>query len=177
MHGARRLISAFAVGGVVAMAAVLTPGAVAASGNPAARGAASFSCTEKSGGTVAGFPTPLRTVRVHSNHRFDRFVIELRGPLQQFDVRPQASSTFVLDPSGLPVTLQGTAGLLLVLRGAQAHDGFRGPTDLTPGFPVLREARQLGDFEGVVSWGLGLSHTACFRVRAQHRALVVDIQH
>lgn len=177
MHGSRRLVGALLIGGLVAMAAALTPGAAAASGSPAASAAASFSCTERSGGTVAGIPTPLRTVRVHSNHQFDRFVIELHGPLQQFDVRPQDSSTFVLDPSGLPVTLQGTAGLLVVMRGAQAHDGFSGPTDILPGFQVLREARQLGDFEGVVSWGLGLSHSACFRVRAQHKALVVDIQH
>ncbi len=166
-------------GAVVTVAAALTPVIAAASGNSAVSsvGAASFSCKEQSGGTATGVPTPVRQARVHTNHRFDRFVLELRGPLQQFDVRPQDSSTFFLDPSGFPVTLRGSAGLLVVIRGAQAHDGFRGPTDLTPDFSVLREARQLGDFEGVVSWGLGLSHISCFRIRATHRALVVDIQH
>lgn len=173
MPGCKGIVRLVLTASAIAAAVALDPAAAVASG-PAPP---SFSCTEQSGGAVAGMPSLVRDVRVSTNHRFDRFVIALRGPLQQFDVRPQDSATFVRDPSGLPVTLQGTAGLLVVLHGAQAHDGVQPPTHLTPEFPILREALQLGDFEGVVSWGLGLSHAACFRVRAQQRRLVIDIQH
>src|SRR6266487_5089151 len=101
MRGYRRLVGVLLTGGVVAIAAALTPVAAAASARPDASSAAGapFSCTEQSGGTVTGFPTPVRSVRVHTNHRFDRFVIALRGPLQQFDVRPQSSSTFSWTPA------------------------------------------------------------------------------
>jgi hypothetical protein len=182
MFGCGRLARVLLVTTVVALATGLTPVAAAASrgSSEAAVPTAApppFSCAEQGGGSVTGMPSAVHTVRVGAHRRFDRFVISLRGPLQQFDVRPQDSSTFFLDPSGIPVTLQGTAGLRVVIHGAQAHHGFRGPTDITPGLPVLLEARQIGDFEGVVSWGLGLSRASCFRVLARPRALVVDVQH
>src|SRR5437588_9426671 len=137
MHGSRRLVRLLVVGaGALVMAAL---GAVpAAAGSPHAGAArSSFTCAEVSGGAVSGMPSPVRDVKVRTNHRIDQFVIKLGGPLQQFDVRPQDSATFVQDPSGLPVTLEGGAGLLVVLHGAQAHGSFQGPTDLTPGFPTL----------------------------------------
>jgi hypothetical protein len=175
MPGCRRVFRFLLVVAAVVPVAALTPSAASAAGGTAA--AQSFSCVERSGGSVAGAPSLVRDVRVSTNHRFDRFVIAFRGPLQQFDVRPQSSASFVLDPSGKPVTLQGSAGLLVIIHGAQAHDGVQPPTHLTPEFPTLREALQLGDFEGVVSWGLGLSSAECFRIRAGSRRLVIDIEH
>ena len=183
MFGYRRLVVLIILAALAALS-VAAPTSVAAASRGtrsiAAAGAAAgmFSCTDKSGGAVTGPPSPVRAVLVRSNHRFDRFVIKLAGPLQQWDVRSQSSATFEQDPSGLPVTLLGTAGLRVVVMGAQAHGfGFQVPTDIKPGFPVLLEARQIGDFEGVVSWGLGLSHPACFRVLATGRMLIVDVVH
>jgi hypothetical protein len=175
MPGCRGLFRMLLVAATVVPIMALTPSAASAAGGNV--GAKSFSCVERSGGSVSGGPSVVRDVRVSTNHQFDRFVIAFRGPLQQFDVRPQSNANFVLDPSGKPVTLQGSAGLLVVIHGAQAHDGVQPPTHLTPQFPVLREAMQLGDFEGVVSWGLGLSSAGCFRVRAGSRRLVIDIEH
>ena len=174
MHGCRGLFRLLLVAATVVPVVALTPSAASAAGGAAG---SSFSCVERSGGSVSGAPSVVRDVRASTNHRFDRFVAVLRGPLQQFDVRPQSSASFVLDPSGKPVTLQGSAGLLVVLHGAQAHDSVQPSAHLTPEFPVLREAMQLGDFEGVVSWGLGLSSAECFRVRADSRRLVIDIEH
>jgi hypothetical protein len=67
----------------------------------------------------------------------------------------------------------------VVLHGAQAHGTYTGPSDLKPtGTATLREARDIGDFEGVVSWGLGLSKPACFRAftLSGPSRLVVDVQ-
>ena len=83
------------------------------------------------------------------------------------------------DPSGVQVTLAGSAGLVVTVRGATANGSFTGSTDLRPsGTAVLEEARQIGDFEGVVTWGLGLSRASCFRVLTLTgpSRLVVDVQ-
>ncbi|HYL07706.1 MAG TPA: hypothetical protein VEU76_04105, partial [Candidatus Udaeobacter sp.] len=56
---------------------------------------------------------------------------------------------------------------------------FIGSTDLVnANFVILNEARQTQDFEGYVSWGLGLSKAACMRVftLSDPARLVVDFQ-
>jgi hypothetical protein len=86
---------------------------------------------------------------------------------------------FVTDPRGQRVRLLGRAGLRLVLFPASGFRSYTGPRDFKPRFPQLREARQLGDFEGYVSWGLGLARPSCTRVftlRAPRR-LVIDVPH
>ncbi len=150
----------------------------AAGGPPALVGAV---CGPQSGGSVRPVPplAAVATVRAGRHPRFDRFVIEFAGdgPVPRFDVLPQPSPRFTLDPSGQAVALRGRAGVLVVVRDASQHDGFRGPTDLRPHLPILREARAIGDFEGVVSWGLGVSAPACARVTtlSAPTRLVIDL--
>jgi hypothetical protein len=144
-------------------------------------GLAAFSCAATSGGDAA-MPTPplgVTAVRVGAQGGYDRFVIELNGPVPRFAVGPQSSARFVRDASGQPVTLRGSAGLVVRLQGAQAHGTYSGPVDLRPtGTAVIQEASQIGDFEGVVTWGLGLSRAACFRVftLTSPSRLIVDVQ-
>ncbi len=73
--------------------------------------------------------------------------------------------------------LQGSAGLLITLNGADGHTSYSGPTDIRVGTGIL-EARQVQDFEGVVQWGLGLSQPACYRIfyLTGPDRLVIDIQ-
>jgi hypothetical protein len=106
-------------------------------------------------------------------------VIQFSGPVPPYDVQPQGSGAFVQDPSGQRVTLAGSAGLLVTVRGARSAGSYTGSIDQKPaGTAVLKEARQVGDFEGVVRWGLGLSHGACFRAftLASPSRLVIDVQ-
>jgi hypothetical protein len=44
--------------------------------------------------------------------------------------------------------------------------------------PVVQEVEQIGDFEGVLSWGIGLSQQSCMRTLELSNAtrLVIDIQ-
>jgi hypothetical protein len=147
--------------------APLPPGASASSG---------FSCATVSGGGAG--QGHVAAVRAAAQTGYDRFVIQFSGPVPQYQVQAQPGPTFVQDASGAPVTLQGSSGLLVTLRNTSEAGSYSGPTDLHPNGTVVREARQVGDFEGVVHWGLGLSHPACYRVTTLTSPfrLVIDVQ-
>lgn len=124
-------------------------------------------------------PRGVTQVRLASQSGYDRFVIELNGPVPHYDVTPQSGATFTQSPSGLAVTLSGSAGLVVTLHGAQANGSYSGPSDLhSAGTSVIQEARQTQDFEGVVTWSLGLSQSACFRAftLTGPSRLVIDVQ-
>ena len=77
------------------------------------------------------------------------------------------------------MTLSGTAGILVTVHSATGATTFSGSTDLIPSnFQVLKEARQTQDFEGYVSWGLGVSSATCMRVftLSDPARLIVDLQ-
>ena len=88
----------------------------------------------------------------------------------------QNSSTFVRDASGQPVTLEGSAGIRAVLRNSDIASGV--PSDLKPRLPQIREVANIGNFERVVSYGVGLKTAACFRVLelSGPTRLVIDVQ-
>jgi hypothetical protein len=60
------------------------------------------------------------------------------------------------------------------LTGTEPVEIFTGPKELTPGYGTVVEVEQLGDFESTVTWGIGLSRRACFRVDASADRLVVE---
>jgi hypothetical protein len=101
-----------------------------------------------------------------------------QSPLQPYEVRTQTTSTFTLDPKGVAVTLDGSRGVQVVLRDASNHVGFTGATDVRTGLPAIREARLTGDFEGVVTWSLGVDGPAFVRVTtlADPNRLIVYVQ-
>jgi hypothetical protein len=117
------------------------------------------------------------TVGCHAT--FDRLVVRTRLATPGYDVRyvPQ----IVADGSGLPVALSGHARLRVVIRPARGHNAA-GTTSLlpavvTPLCPNLRQLKTVGDFEGVVSFGLGLRHRTGFRVfrLAGPARIVIDV--
>jgi hypothetical protein len=111
---------------------------------------------------------------------FDRFVISTSSANPGYDVR--YVTRIVADPSGNPVTLQGSKRIKVVIRPARGHTAGGTnvlPSTLTPLCPNLRQVKRAGDFEGVVSFGLGLARKSSFRVfRLTGPArIVVDIAH
>jgi hypothetical protein len=142
--------------------------------------ATSGGCAAFNGGTASG--SNVTDVRVGTSAGYDRFVIQFDGPVPAYTVSSQDSSTFMADPSGQTLNLQGTSGIVIVVHGASGTDvngrqTFTGSRDLTPGYPVLKEARQVGDFERVFKWGLGLSQPNCVQVTTLTGPdrLVVDV--
>jgi hypothetical protein len=114
-------------------------------------------------------------------HRsFDRVVIRSRYGNPNADVRYVARVEG--DPSGLPVPLLGSARLHVTLQIARAHTtGGRAllPAVVTRLCPNLRQVKLAGDFEGYVSFGVGLRRRAGFRVwqtTAPNR-IVIDVAH
>jgi hypothetical protein len=131
-----------------------------------------YSCSPQSGG---GGQATMSTARVGAQSGFDRFVIQFEGPVPQFEVTLQDSASFA--QNGVAVTLQGAAGLQVVLHDATGAGVYSGPSDVKVGYPEIQEARLLSDSQGVVQWGVGLAHTACFRawVLPSPSRLVVDV--
>ena len=138
-----------------------------------------FGCGTAVGGTTA-VHSHITDVRVGQHLRYDRFVIEFStARMPHYRITQQSSSTFTLDPSGRTVTLLGNAGINVAVHFATGEGTYHGPGDFRTGFPQLREARRLGDFEGYVTWGLGLAHQSCkrvFRLSSPTR-LVIDVRH
>jgi hypothetical protein len=162
---------------------VVTPPPAPATSAPAPSATPSpFECTTAStSGAATGpaGPKGVTTIRTGPQPGYDRFVIEFDGGVAQYRITPQAGSTFTQDASGRQLTLRGAAGLLVVLPNAKRGDvAYTGPTDLTPGLAEIQEARLTGDFEGTVSFGLGLTHPACYRVLllTNPSRLVIDVQ-
>jgi hypothetical protein len=151
---------------------------------PAATDLGSFSCLDHSGGADSGSAMQLTAVRVAHQPGFDRIVFEFApqagaaAHLPAYTVSRQASAKFVKDPSGLPVTMRGLAGLRIVFHGASGATSYNGSRDLTPNLPVVQEVEQLGDFEAVMSWGAGLSRASCIRTLelSNPTRLVIDVQ-
>ena len=136
-----------------------------------------FACTDRSGG-VAGSAAAVTAVRIAHHDGYDRLVIGFAtsNAMPQYQLTQQATSRFVRDASGQPVTLDGSAGIRVVLRNADIADGV--PSDLNPDLPQIREVTQIGNFERVVSYGVGLATPACFRVLelSGPTRLVIDVQ-
>lgn len=111
--------------------------------------------------------TPLLVdVRTAHHPGFDRITFEFQGTRPAH--RIGYVSQLVEDGSGKPVDLAGSAAINVVFQGADAHraDGSPSvsPRRFKPGLPSLEEVAQIGDFEAVVTYGLGVDHRVPFKV-------------
>ena len=111
---------------------------------------------------------------------FDRFVIRARFATPGYDVR--YVSQIVADGSGNPVSLLGTRRIRVIVRNARGHTSSGTnllPRVITPGCSNLRQVKKAGDFEGVVTYGLGLRRKTGFRVfrLTGPTRIVIDVAH
>jgi hypothetical protein len=136
------------------------------------------------GSTQAAATPPLSTlVAIRAAHhpeatpRYDRVVFEFSGPVPL--IQAQYVRSLVGAGSGLPVAISGNAILELTMRMAQAHNEqgqATAPTRVRLGMPNVKEVASSGDFEGVVSYGIGVARKSEIRVitLAQPSRVVVD---
>jgi hypothetical protein len=120
----------------------------------------------------------VNAVRTGTHAGYDRITIQFQNGLPgDILITTQDNATFTQGASGRQVVLSGSAGLLITMHGADEHTQYTGPLDFKTGYPVLLEAQQVQDFEGVVQWGLGLSRGACYRafVLQGPDRLVIDL--
>jgi hypothetical protein len=138
-----------------------------------------FSTTPKTS-PGAGGQAQLSGIDAGCHATFDRFVIRISSGNPGYDAR--YVSRIVADPSGKPVSLQGSQKIRVVIRPARGHTAAGTnllPATLTPLCSNLRQVKKAGDFEGVVSFGLGLARKTGFRVfrLTGPTRIVVDVAH
>ena len=159
-----------------ASAARITPPPVAPPAPPGTSLPA-YKCADSSGGTAGN--ANVTQARVAAQVGYDRLVLQFDTKVPSYTVKRQAKPTFKNGASGASLTLSGTAGALVQVHSATMATSYSGTTDFShPEFLVLNEARLTEDFEGYVSWGLGLSHPACMRTftLSDPPRLVVDFK-
>ena len=105
----------------------------------------------------------LDALRLSNQRGFDQVVFQFRGRVPGYDIR--YTPRVIADPSGQPVPLAGRAFLQVVFQHATA-EGHPVPAALAPRLATLQQLSPAGDFEHVLSFGLGLDHMAGFRVLA-----------
>ena len=124
-------------------------------------------------------------VRVGTHVGYDRLVFEFTDGLPEMTL-DRVEPPFRADGSGMPIVVGGESFLRIVMRNGtkQMEDGsssYDGPTDFTPGFPILVHAIEGGDFEAQSTWYLGLSSEACVRAFGLTDdgapRLVIDVAH
>jgi hypothetical protein len=134
-----------------------------------------FKCADITGGTAG--TAQVTNVRVSEQPGYDRFVLQFGSRVPQYTIKRQAKPTFTTGASGQTLTLSGTAGVLVQVHSASESGSYTGSTDMSHAeFQVLKEARLTEDFEGYVSWGIGLNKPVCMRAftLSDPSRLVVD---
>ena len=128
---------------------------------------------------------PLLTdIRTGRHAGYDRVVLQFDNDLPSWQVRYVSQ---VSGESGKPVPLAGRAFLQVQVHPAWGHDQrtpsyeptYTGPRTLTPSYPTLVQVRWVEEFEGYLTFGLGLSRRAGFRVLElrQPSRVAIDVAH
>ena len=132
-------------------------------------------------GELTGTSTAtVALARADEGDGYDRMTFQLDG-IPGFQVQ-YVQAPITSCASGETEQIQGQAFLQIRLSPAQEHDSSGNTTvastDLTPGLPAILEAKQTCDFEGVVTWVLGLTSELDFRtLSVAGGILVVDVKH
>lgn len=124
----------------------------------------------------------LRNVQVQASDCVDAVSFLFWGGMPGWSVSYR-SGPLSLDPSGKTVAVEGAAHLVVRFAPASGVNLSRpsaaliydGPTEIHPPAPSgLRELRQLGDFEAVTSWVVGLPTERPFQVATSRDHLVIS---
>jgi hypothetical protein len=127
--------------------------------------------------------TYLTAIRASEHTGYDRVVFQFSGGLPGY----QAAyvTTVPQDPRGIPVPLAGQAFLRVVFHHASGwcteppHRTYSGPAALTLFYPSLLVVSAAGDFEGYLSFGVGLARAASYHAYAlaNPARVVIDVTH
>jgi hypothetical protein len=156
-------------------------------GSPAATSGgelAGATCRNLNRGNPANLPDFVG-VEVESSGGVDRITFRFEPKPEAPNAPPSYFVYFVdeliTEGEGRPVDVDGEAFVVVAfqaigtdLSGETPVKVYTGKERFRSAYPTLREAVMLGDFEAQVSWGLGLSRKACYRVDAAADHLTVE---
>lgn len=126
----------------------------------------------------------LKAVRTAAQNGFDRVTFEFANRLPGYTVG-YVERPVIQDASGAEVTVKGSAVLRVAMKPASSADlssggraTYTGPNRFDPGTSALAELVQVGDFEGYLTWVIGVPAEAGFHVWTLDAPprLVVDVQ-
>ncbi len=165
------------------------PSASSASGAPAATGTPAVESPPPVA-APAGYPDDgpdglLASIRTEKYAGHDRVVFQFHGrstPAASVDYRHEITT----DAADTSVPLSGSAFVHLAFHNARLDTApvvsdpskaqrYTGPTRLAPNYPILRELATAGDFEGVLSFGLGLSTVSGLSVITSPGSYALDL--
>lgn len=131
---------------------------------------------------VGGGTAVLTDIRTGRHSGYEQVVLAFAGTFGS--VRVGYVAAVHADPSDRIIPLRGSAFLQVAVQGAVARYAavplprpYTGPSTVTPGYPTTKQVSISGDFEAVLSVGVGLDRVAGFRIerlRAPDR-LVIDV--
>lgn len=141
---------------------------------PTSTTAAPGSCPANTEKQIAAAVTPranMTALRAAHQPGFDRIVFEFTGTAPGFEVE-YVDKPLHEDGSGNEVPLRGQFALHVRMENASGYDfekgaaSYTGPNRIRPAdTTVVEELARTGDFEGVLSWAIGVKAKAGFRVR------------
>ena len=128
-------------------------------------------------------PTTSTLVAIRAAHHaeatphYDRVVFEFSGPIPL--LRIEYVKQLIADGSGFPISLAGRAILCVQFTPAYAHNDqgqTTAPMNMKPKLPIVKEIASAGDFEAVVTYGIGLGKKTETRILtlAEANRLVID---
>jgi hypothetical protein len=127
----------------------------------------------------AGAGGQITNVRAGRHDCYDRLVIDLRGSAGPYNV--SYVNPVTEDPSGRPVALRGGAFLQIAVHSPTSHPRNNSELVDVTGFSTFRQVAQVGSFEGVTSFGLGVRARLPFRVFTLSGGgtgrVVIDVAH
>lgn len=140
-----------------------------------------FSTAQKRASGTAAQTAQLWRIRTSNAGSYDRVVFDQRNGVSGYVVRyvPRV----VADPSGLPVTMTGRYFLQVTMFSTTTTGTMAAPTYvssvISTHLPRVQQVRKVGEFEQVVTFGLGLRQYREFRVLQMTNPdrLVVDVRH
>jgi hypothetical protein len=193
MSAHARLLTAAAAAGLAMLAGCGSTPASQPGPGPTAHASTTPSApaaTPSAGATPAGAPPAcpqpgsyLTGIRVGQHAGYDRVVFQFSGGLPAYGA--EYVRAVYADPKGTVVPLPGQAYFRVVFRGASATCAptasrtYAGPSVLTPYGPQLLAVSAAGDFEGYLSFGIGLAARGSYHVwslTAPDR-VVIDFSH
>ena len=141
-------------------------------------------CENLTGGNPENFP-PFVEVELEQKDETDAITFRFEPEAGAPDDAPLHFINFtdqlITDGEGRRVRAEGESFVVVSfqavgvdLSGERPVEVYRGSKRFKPDYGVLREVVHLGDFEGQVSWGLGLSRDACFVLDAERDHITLE---
>jgi hypothetical protein len=121
-----------------------------------------FGTAPVSGGSSALSGPGVGVASVTAGHHagYDRVVFTFTSRTPHFDVGGYGSGVS-REETGAPVPLLGSATLGVMFRGTEM--GLSVQRTITPNFPMLKQVKEVDDFEGDTSYGIGAASRSGFR--------------